>query len=110
MEKVGWDLLIRNDPSFRGDIRQGVDVLIASHRSHKSGCSQELMKIIGGGPRISILSNGSESENTDVESRNSVQSEGWPVQKPNVQHLAYLFAGLYRYISEAGLVYGYVYS
>ncbi len=83
MEKVGWEWLIRNDPSFSGDIGQGVDVLVAAHHGHKSGYSQELMNLMGGGPILSVLSKGEESGKSDVESRYSALSDGWPIHNLN---------------------------
>lgn len=79
MEEEGWEWLIDSCPIFRADIEQGIDILIASHHGHKSGYSQKLMNLMGGGPKLSILSKGTESGKTDVESRYSAQSEGLPV-------------------------------
>ena len=79
MEKVGWKWLIENCPDFKKDIAEGIDIFIASHHGHKSGYSQELMNLMGEEPKLSVLSKGSESGKTDVESRYSAQSEGLPV-------------------------------
>ena len=85
MEKVGWEWLIDSYPSFRSDIEQGIHILIASHHGHRSGYSQDLMDLMGGGPYLSVLSKGSESGNADVESRYSKNSIGWPIHKPYSQ-------------------------
>ena len=83
MEKVGWKWLIENRPDFKKDIAEGIGIFIASHHGHKSGYSQELMNLMGEEPKLSVLSKGSESGTTDVESRYSKNSSGWLIKKPN---------------------------
>jgi len=79
MEKVGWNWLIENNSDFVSEIEKGVDVWIASHHGHRSGYSSSLAQIIGS-PKVSILSKASEySDGTDVDSRYSENSDGWPV-------------------------------
>ena len=86
MEEVGWQWLIKHDGIFKEDITGGVAILVASHHGHKSGYSQELMNLMGGGPILSVLSKGSESGDSDVDSRYSGQSIGWPIKKPKLQY------------------------
>ena len=80
MEEVGWDWLIDNNHSgFKDELAKGIDFIVVSHHGHTSGYSQKLMDLIGS-PKLAILSKGSETgDETDVDSRYSAQSEGFPV-------------------------------
>lgn len=77
METVGWDWLIDNNyQGFSDEMKNGIDVLVASHHGHVSGYSQKLMNLIKA-PKLSILSKGSEEgSETDVDSRYSANSTG----------------------------------
>jgi len=60
MEKEGWVWLLKNDASFLQEMSKGIDILIASHHGHKSGYSNELMKVMGD-PKLTIISKGTET-------------------------------------------------